>query len=456
MDRRDFLRFGAAGVSAAAVIDPTDVLAQSCTTTPATTTPNVHIRLAILDFTQMLVDGASVRMLGFRDMGPNAVCATNANDPSAVCGARVPGPILRVQEGWTVRMTIENTRPETHGFEITGVPAATTVIAGGSSVTFDFVAPPAGTYIYHDNFGGRGLYRIMGLAGVLISQPNYCGVAVPNPYGTRATPAIQAVFQALANPASMNDPVILARFRPGPWMTPGPWLPVTDFSQEYGRQEKIWAVTQVDPKFNDLITPSGITSSTLTSNVCDNFVPRYFLMDGRSGFDLSEGDDVVIKNYIGEPTLIRSVNLGMAHHSLHIHGNHIFELSEAALVSDVGPITNGYSYTRPSNSGAVVLRTNVLERDVWSMWPMQRKDVLLPLEVPPDIPEGQFAAMVARGKSVEAGEEYDSQYEPFPLRYVMHCHCEMSQTAGGGNYPQGLVTHWEIRGGRRPTTLASL
>jgi hypothetical protein len=36
--------------------------------------------------------------------------------------------------------------------------------------------------------------------------------------------------------------------------------------------------------------------------------------------------------------------------------------------------------------------------------------------------------------------------EPWPLRYVMHCHCEMSQTAGGGNYPMGAVTHWEMTG----------
>jgi hypothetical protein len=28
----------------------------------------------------------------------------------------------------------------------------------------------------------------------------------------------------------------------------------------------------------------------------------------------------------------------------------------------------------------------------------------------------------------------------------MHCHTEMSQTAGGGNYPQGLVTDWELTG----------
>jgi hypothetical protein len=26
---------------------------------------------------------------------------------------------------------------------------------------------------------------------------------------------------------------------------------------------------------------------------------------------------------------------------------------------------------------------------------------------------------------------------------------EMSQTAGGGNYPQGLITHWEMVGPRK-------
>jgi hypothetical protein len=39
--------------------------------------------------------------------------------------------------------------------------------------------------------------------------------------------------------------------------------------------------------------------------------------------------------------------------------------------------------------------------------------------------------------------------EPFPLLYPMHCHIEMSQTASGGQYPQGMVTHWELLGPKR-------
>jgi len=62
------------------------------------------------------------------------------------------------------------------------------------------------------------------------------------------------------------------------------------------------------------------------------------------------------------------------------------------------------------------------------MRPMDRKDMILPFERPPDI------------------AVWPPKQEPFPLRYVMHCHTEMSQTAGGGNYPQGLVTHWTMTG----------
>lgn len=52
--------------------------------------------------------------------------------------------------------------------------------------------------------------------------------------------------------------------------------------------------------------------------------------------------------------------------------------------------------------------------------------MILPFERPPDVPV------------------WPPREEPFPLKYVMHCHTEMSQTAGGGNYPQGLVTHWTM------------
>jgi hypothetical protein len=194
-------------------------------------------------------------------------------------------------------------------------------------------------------------------------------------------------------------------------------------------QEKIWIENQVDPKFNALLRPGVAfpTTNPIVTAMVDNFLPRYFTINGRSGFDLSHGADVVIKNYIGEPTLIRCMNAGLAHHSNHIHGNHVLEMAHA----DLDQFSS--SYLKPS------IEVNIYELDVWAMWPMQRIDLLLPLEVPPDIPI------------------FPAVQEPFPLRYVMHCHCEMSQTAAGGNYPQGLVTHWEILGplGGRATATTS-
>ena len=60
----------------------------------------------------------------------------------------------------------------------------------------------------------------------------------------------------------------------------------------------------------------------------------------------------------------------------------------------------------------------------------------------------QFDAMVAHDINIDTQPPpLVTTFEPFPLRYVMHCHCEMSQTASGGNYPQGMVTRWEIVGG---------
>ena len=89
-----------------------------------------------------------------------------------------------------------------------------------------------------------------------------------------------------------------------------------------------------------------------------------------------------------------------------------------------------FGWSDSDAAGNNVVSSHVCERDVWLLRPMMRTDVLLPFERPPDIP---LAAWPPRE-------------EPFPLRYVMHCHCEMSQTAGGGNYPQGAVTHWEMTG----------
>ena len=116
----------------------------------------------------------------------------------------------------------------------------------------------------------------------------------------------------------------------------------------------------------------------------------------------------------GEPCLLRCLNAGLATHACHIHGNHCLELSHS-----------DYQYNNQ-------ISTNIYEHDTWELRPEQRVELILPFRKPPDIPD----------------ECWPPTEEPFPLRYVMHCHFEISQSAGGGNYPQGAVTHWQMTGPR--------
>ena len=421
MKRRDFLKYGGAGLAAStAVAGPLAPVASACTASHGCTGSPDTIELRIDDTRIMMVDGKYFTFLAFKrtDIGGQDF--------------RVPGPVLRVREDQPVTISVRNDRPEAHGFNITGLPCATIAsIPPGETRCVTFTAPKAGTYLYYD--GSRNvreptsvppvLYRVLGLHGALVVHPvqSHTAAGSPTPYSTSThTPAIVALFDALGT---------TERFQGG--NPGGKWQPCA-IDQEYAIQEKIWLCNQVDPRLNALVTSSGITLGSILLNIAGNFTPRYFTINGRSGVDLASGDDVVAKNFIGEPTLIRVLNAGLCHHSTHIHGNHLMELAQADLAT-----------------GEVVVRDNILERDVWQTWPMQRRDMLLPYEVPPDIPfrnpvTGEAIAFVA-GEAT-AGQAVAVAEEPFPLRFVMHCHTEMSQTAAGGNYPQGLVTHWEIQG----------
>ena len=148
------------------------------------------------------------------------------------------------------------------------------------------------------------------------------------------------------------------------------------------------------------------------SELLYTYKARYFTMNSLSGFDAAHDDSCCPAGYIGEPVILRTMNVGICTHGPHIHGNHVYGLSETAA------------------DGKVVKSTNVMEFDTWMLKPMWRKDVLLPFVKPDEIP----------------AEAWPPRQETFPLYYPMHCHIEMSQTAGGGNYPQGMVTHWEILG----------
>jgi multicopper oxidase len=90
----------------------------------------------------------------------------------------VPGPEIRLTEGDTLRVTVQNGLPEEttvhwHGVKVPnamdGVPNITQPpIKSGEDFTYEFPVPTAGSYIYHSH---TGLQLDRGLYGPLIIEP---------------------------------------------------------------------------------------------------------------------------------------------------------------------------------------------------------------------------------------------------------------------------------------------
>jgi Multicopper oxidase len=318
----------------------------------------------------------------------------------------LPRPVMRVSEGQEISITITNSDSRTHGFAIVGIPSATIpAIAPGATATITFVAPVGGSYLYHDPYEAP-VYRLVGLHGAFVVVPTDGTTPVGSwtPFSRAAqTVQVQSFFDALGGGH--------------------PRFPGEKWNPNDSEREKIWLFSQTDPTLNAAIAAGGTVSG---SGVQATFLPRYFTINGRSGFDTAvhggsssgsgggheDARSIMPSGRQGQPCLIRSMNAGLATHSPHIHGNHVMMCSET------------------DDAGISLCETHVYERDAWLLKPLARIDVVLPFERPPDIPAASWPPAE----------------EPFPLRYVMHCHTEMSQTAGGGNYPQGCVTHWEMTG----------
>lgn len=372
MDRRKFIKLG----SAAATLAMAPTMAQA------------HATGGVFDLTiepvdSEMIDGQFVFSLLFFDRSAEG------------------RPILEVTEGDIITVNVSNLDSRPHGFSIPGIATATiAAIPPGGKGTVRFTAPRAGSFLYIDPTLAP-LNRILGLYGAFIVKPKL-GTTVagsPTPFSRAShTPAVAALFNAMG-----SHP----RFPGNKWDPTDP------------ERDKLWLFSQVDP----LLAARVDAGETIPlASVVPSFVPRYFTINGLSGYDaalhhVEANTDwkkgaarIMPHGRQGQPTIIRNMNAGLCTHSPHIHGNHVYKLSDVAA------------------NGSVTLNSSCYELDAWPMPPMSRQDLLLPFEKPGD-------AVI-----------WPPKEEPFPMRYVMHCHTEMSQTASGGNYPQGLVTHWEMTG----------
>jgi FtsP/CotA-like multicopper oxidase with cupredoxin domain len=321
---------------------------------------------------------------------------------SPATGPAFPGPVIYAVTGDEITINLTNNLSEAHAFQVVSTDIKSGPIAPGGMSSITFTAPAAGTYLYLDPMNAP-VNRVLGLHGLLVVLPQ----SGNTPYSMPSVP-VQELFNDLGK----------TELFPGEG-----WVP---------KHSRIWLFGSIDPRFNEraqrgmAIDPAQFTAT---------FLPRYFTINGKSGAFASHAEDVIPKGRIGQPHLVRMVNAGMAAHSPHLHANHFYVLSQNNRVCD-----------------------NVFDVDTFTVGPLDRVDTLVPFIRPPDIPGDEHIPLrdlIPNELALVLGTPQS------PLSWPMHCHMEMSQTAAGGNYPQGLVTHFEITGDLdgvefpHPTSIAS-
>lgn len=188
----------------------------------------------------------------------------------------VPGPTIRVTEGDTLRVTVRNeltqsTSVHWHGLHLPnamdGVPPFTQdPIAPGESFTYEFVAPHAGTYMYHSHQNAveqidRGLY------GLLIIDPQ----------------------------------------RPG----------TTRFDREFTMLLSAWAVDPSMPAGQQMEDGAAATGTPMpsASTTAMEMDYNYFTINGKA-FPLNEPWTV----RKGDVVRVRIANISNLAHPMHLHG----------------------------------------------------------------------------------------------------------------------------------------
>jgi hypothetical protein len=178
------------------------------------------------------------------------------------------------------------------------------------------------------------------------------------------------------------------------------------------RTQLAWILSNVDPVLGEVARRSRRESRI--AYPLSQVTPRYFLINGETGVNATLNNNFtvpVVPLQAGSDAvagvLIRCINTGVCTHSLHWHGNHVFPVERNAV---------------PERAGLV------FEKDVQRMEPLHRVSVILPAHT------GYDAFPPLNHLHPKVAEQH------FP----MHCHAEMSQTAGGGSYPFGMLTDWHL------------
>lgn len=385
--RRDLLKYTAGGVVALG-LGGAATLGRAARSSAAGTTR--HIALWASEGFRTMIDGTRIYVWAFSDTADGFGTRRGPvppDDPFPDHVSFFPDSTLHAVEGEEIHIEVTNRLDEDHSFVIEDRFAHRDLvnsgrIGPGRTWTGTFMAPPAGIYIFHDTLE-RPLNRVMGLHGMLVVMP-------PQP--------IVSVQGTPMTAYSTGDPVLLER-------------------------QWVWELHGVDPVWHELASAGLFRVADFPPNVS-----RYFTINNRSGVlaFLSDGakEDTKPHGHMREPNepgqLIRLANVGVNVHGAHFHGNHVHVVAAGGRVLN----TRGEDIPIPGNEPFI---DHAMERDVVLTEPLNHKDVILPFEPPRDI--------ATPGRSLVRGTTFD---------YPMHSHAEMSQTAAGGLYPNGMLTDWEL------------
>ena len=122
--------------------------------------------------------GRTVREYEFTTVNKDIEVAPGVFFPAWTYNGRVPGPTIRAAEGDRLRITLVNAsgHPHTmhfhgiHPSEMDGVPGAGEVYPG-ESFTYDFIAEPFGTHLYHCHSLPLAQHIHRGLYGAFVVDP---------------------------------------------------------------------------------------------------------------------------------------------------------------------------------------------------------------------------------------------------------------------------------------------
>jgi len=226
------------------------------------TTPTATLDLYAKTGTATLYGSTAITIWGY---------AANSGDP-----AGLPGPVLDVNEGDCVQVTLYNVDiPEATSLLFQGqdmIPDTTGVTAGGS-ISYIFSASSAGTFLYEAGLIPNAQHQVaMGMYGALIVRPATAG-------------------QAYDSASTAYD------------------------------GESVLVLSELDPVLNNSASPA-------TFDMRD-YVPQYFLINGKAYPDTSP---FATEPDPGTKMLLRYVNAGLQAHAISTLG-----LSQAIIAQDGEP-----------------------------------------------------------------------------------------------------------------------